>query len=113
MATMMLGETDDSFEAVNADLQKLSLAVSATAGNTSNQLYFDAERTKSVIILVTLVGFLISSIVVVIVGRSIVRPIESVTDVMQRLSGGEVDVTIDHQDRRDEIGRMGPEAQAL
>jgi len=106
MATMMLGETDDSFEAVNADLQKLSLAVSATAGNTSNQLYFDAERTKSVIILVTLVGFLISSIVVVIVGRSIVRPIESVTDVMQRLSGGEVDVTIDHQDRRDEIGRM-------
>ena len=106
MATMMLGQTDDSFEAVNADLQKLSLAVTATVNDLSNQLYSEAARTKNVIILVAIAGLLISTFVAFVVGRSIVKPIEAMTDVMQRLSGGEVDVAIGHRDRRDEIGRM-------
>ena len=106
MATMMLGETDDSFEAVDTDLQNLSLAITASANNLSNQLYSAAEWNKNIIILVTLAGFLISTFVVVLVGQSIVRPIESITDVMQRLSAGEVDVQIGHRDRRDEIGHM-------
>ena len=106
MATMMLGETDDSFEAVDTDLQNLSLAITASANNLSNQLYSAAEWNKNIIILVTLAGFLISTFVVVLVGQSIVRPIELITDVMQRLSAGEVDVQIGHRDRRDEIGHM-------
>jgi len=106
MATMMLGETDDSFRAVDTDLQNLSLEVTATVNDLSNQLYSDASRTKNVIILVTLAGFLISTFVVLLVGRSILRPIEAVTDVMQRLSAGQVDVEIGHRDRGDEIGRM-------
>ena len=40
------------------------------------------------------------------VGRSIVRPKEFITDVMQRLSAGEINVDIGHRDRRDEVGRM-------
>ncbi|MBN9089327.1 MAG: response regulator [Reyranella sp.] len=106
MATMMLGQTDDSFEAVNADLQKLSLAVTAAVNDLSNQLYFEAARTKNVIILVAVAALLISTLVAFVVGRSIVKPIEAVTDVMQRLSSGEVDVAIGQRDRRDEIGRM-------
>lgn len=106
MATMMLGETDDSFKAVDTILQNLSSAVSSTANTVNNQLYYAAERNKNIIILVTLAGLLISSFVAVVVGRSIVRPIEAVTDVMQRLSAGEIDVEIGDRDRRDEIGRM-------
>jgi signal transduction histidine kinase/HAMP domain-containing protein len=106
MATMMLGPTDDSFEAVDTDLHSLSLAITASANNLSDQLYFAAERNKNIIILVTLTGFLISTFVAFVVGRSIVRPIEAVTDVMQRLSVGEVDVAIVQSNRRDEIGRM-------
>ena len=49
---------------------------------------------------------MISTFVALLVGQSIVRPIESITDVMQRLSAGETDVDIGHHDRRDEIGRM-------
>jgi methyl-accepting chemotaxis protein len=56
--------------------------------------------------LITLAGFVISTFIAVLVGRSIVRPIESITDVMQRLSAGETDVEIGYRDRRDEIGRM-------
>ena len=106
MATMMLGQTDDSFKAVDTDFQDLSAAISYTASNMSTQLYSDADWNESIVIIITLAGFLISTFVAVVVGQSIVRPIKSITDVMQRLSAGETNVEIGYRDRRDEIGRM-------
>src|ERR1700730_6957968 len=106
MATMMLGQTDDSFEAVDSDLRAMSLAVIAAGNSLSNTLFTDAQRNKLIIIIGTLAGFLVSVIVAMVVGRSIVRPIRSITDVMQRLSGGETDIEIGDRDRRDEIGTM-------
>ena len=106
MATMMLGQTDETFKAVDATFQDLSNAISETARGLSNRLYSDAEVNKNLVILVTIIGFLISGFVAIIVGQSIVRPIEAVTDAMQRLSAGEIDVEVGHGHRRDEIGRM-------
>ena len=106
MATMMLGQTDETFKAVDATFQNLSNAISETARGLSNRLYSDAEVNKNLVILVTIIGFLISGFVAIIVGQSIVRPIESVTDAMQRLSAGEINVEVGHRNRRDEIGRM-------
>jgi signal transduction histidine kinase/CheY-like chemotaxis protein/HAMP domain-containing protein len=106
MATMMLGQTDETFKAVDAKFQSLSNEMSGTALGLSNQLFSDARRNQNVVIWVTFGGILVSTFVAFVVGRSIVRPIETVTDVMQRLSSGEVNVTIGHRDRRDEIGRM-------
>ena len=106
MATMMLGQTDETFKAVDATFQNLSNAISETARGLSNRLYSDAEVNKNLVILVTIIGFLISGVVAIIVGQSIVRPIEAVTDAMQRLSAGEIDVEVGHGHRRDEIGRM-------
>jgi adenylate cyclase len=106
MATMMLGQTDDSFNDVDTEFQSLSWAISVTARILSDQLYSQAERNENIIILITLAAFVISTFVAVAVGRSFVRPIESITDVMQRLSAGETNVEIGYRDRRDEIGRM-------
>jgi PAS domain-containing protein len=106
MATMMLGQTDDTFKAVDTDFQDLSAAISYTASNMSTQLYSDADWNESIVIIITLAGFLISTFVAVVVGQSIVRPIKSITGVMQRLSAGETNVEIGYRDRRDEIGRM-------
>ena len=106
MATMMLGQTDDAFKAVDTDVQDLSAAISYNANDVSTVLYSAAERNKTLIIQITLAGILISTFVAFVVGRSIVRPIESITDVMQRLSAGEINVDIGHRDRRDEVGRM-------
>src|SRR6516164_6663668 len=106
MATMMLGQTDETFKAVDATFQNLSNSISETARGLSNRLYSDAEVNKNLVILVTIIGFLISGFVAIIVGQSIVRPIEAVTDAMQRLSAGEIDVEVGHGHRRDEIGRM-------
>ena len=106
MATMMLGQTDDTFNDVDTEFQSLSLAISVTARILSDQLYSEAERNKNIIILITLAAFVISTFVAVAVGRSFVRPIKSITDVMQRLSAGETNVEIGYRDRRDEIGQM-------
>ena len=106
MATMMLGQTDDSFRAVDSDLQKLSLVTISAANAVRAGLYADAERTKQIIILGTTLGFLVSIFVTMMVGASIVRPIKSITNVMQQLSAGKTDVEIGHRDRRDEIGKM-------
>jgi adenylate cyclase len=106
MATMMLGQTDDTFKAVDNDLQDLSAAISYNSSDMSTQLYAGAERNKQLIILIALVGVLISTVVAMVVGRSIVRPIESITNVMQNLSAGNINIDIGHRDRRDEIGRM-------
>jgi methyl-accepting chemotaxis protein len=106
MATMLLGQTDDSFKAVDTDLQKLSQTTTDTANAVRTSLYQAAERTKLVIILTTVAGFLVSIIVTLMVGASIVRPIKSITDAMQRLSAGEIDVEVAHLGRHDEIGKM-------
>ena len=110
MATMMIGQTDDSFEAVDIDLRKTSQALVAKANALQNQLSSDAEQNQRVVVWVTVLGLLISVVVAVVIGRSIVRPIRSITDVMQRLSAGEIDVPMDQGARRDEIGQM---AQAI
>src|SRR5580704_2667780 len=106
IATIMLGETDESFEAVDADLKAMSLAVTAAGNKLSNSLYQSAQRNKLIIIVGTLAGFAVSALIAVVVGGSIVRPIRSITAVMRRLSKGETGVEIGHRDRRDEIGTM-------
>jgi signal transduction histidine kinase/DNA-binding response OmpR family regulator/HAMP domain-containing protein len=106
MATMMLGQTDDTFKAVDADFQNMSNAISGATLGLSNRLYADAGTNKNLVVLVTIIGFLISGLVAILVGQSIVRPIESITDAMQRLSAGETNIEVGHRHRRDEIGRM-------
>ena len=72
----------------------------------SDQLYSQAEQNQNIIILITLAAFVISTFVAVAVSRSFVKPIKSITDVMQRLSAGETNVEIGYRGRRDEIGQM-------
>ena len=106
MATMMLGQTDDSFKAVDADFLEMSLEITKTAYAVRADLLSNAEQMKRVIVLGTVLGFLVSGLVTFMVSASIVQPIKSVTDVMQKLSAGKTDVEIGHRGRRDEIGKM-------
>jgi methyl-accepting chemotaxis protein len=106
MATMMLGQTDDGFKAVDADIQKMSVTTTEAANAVRAALYTAAERTKQIVILGTALGFVVSAFVTFLVGASIMRPIKSITGVMQQLSAGKTDVEIGHRDRGDEIGKM-------
>jgi methyl-accepting chemotaxis protein len=106
MATMMLGQADDAFNAVNADIDRMSQAITKSANVVKDGLYADAQRNKRLIAWGTLAGFLVSIVVTVMVGMSIVRPIKSITAAMRQLSGGEINIEIANRDRGDEIGQM-------
>ena len=106
MATMMLGQADDAFKAVDVDFDRMSRAITTSANVVKDGLYATAERNKRMILWGALAGFLTSIIVTALVATSIVRPIRSITGVMQKLSAGETNVEIANRDRRDEIGKM-------
>ena len=106
MATMMLGQTDDSFKAVDAEIENLAIETTETANGVRTSLYADAEQNKRIIILGTVLGLVVSAFVSFVVGASIVGPIKSITAGMQQLSAGKTDVEIGHRDRNDEIGKM-------
>lgn len=106
MATMMMGQTDDMFQAVDLNFREMSLTTTRAVDALGSQLSASAELNKQVIVIIAALGFLISLTVAVVIGRLIVRPIRSITDVMQRLSAGEINAKIEQGDRRDEIGKM-------
>ena len=106
MATMMLGQTDDKFTALANDFKGMADSVAGTANTISTELYTDAARKKIILAIGAIIGLLLSIIATVLVSRSIVTPIQSVTNVMRRLSSGDTEVEIGYRGRGDEIGQM-------
>jgi adenylate cyclase len=106
MATMMLGQTDDKFTAVASDFKRMADSVAANTNSISTELYTDAERKKRVLAIGAILGVLLSTVTTVLVSRSIVKPIQSVTNVMRQLSSGDTEVEIGYRGRGDEIGQM-------
>jgi signal transduction histidine kinase len=106
MATMMLGQTDDKFTALASDFKKMSISVTAETNSIATELYTDAAKKKVILAVGAIIGLLLSIVATVIVSRSIVRPIQSVTNVMRQLSLGDTEVEIGYRGRADEIGQM-------
>jgi signal transduction histidine kinase/CheY-like chemotaxis protein len=106
MATMMLGEADDKFAAIATDIKGMTNTVAGTTDQISKELYSDAARKKIILAIGATIGLLLSIIATILVSRSIVTPIKSVTNAMQQLSSGDTEVEVGYRDRRDEIGQM-------
>lgn len=106
MATMMLGEADDKFAAIAADIKGMTNTVAGTTDQISKYLYADAARKKIILAIGAIIGLLLSVIATILVSRSIVTPIKSVTNAMQQLSSGDTEVEVGYRGRRDEIGQM-------
>lgn len=106
MATMMLGQTDDRFISVANDIRKI-LAATTLQSNSIVENIYDAAETEKISLATILIVCLAFSIVgSVSITRSIVRPIRSVTNIMQRLSAGDTEIKMKYRGRRDEIGQM-------
>src|ERR1035437_331678 len=106
MATMMLGQTDEKFTAVANDFKSMANSVAAETNTISTKLYTDAAQKKVILAFGAIIGLLLSIVATVLVSRSIVTPIQSVTNVMRRLSSGDTEVEIGYRGRSDEIGQM-------
>jgi diguanylate cyclase (GGDEF)-like protein len=106
LATTMLGGTDGDYQQVAADLAGISTSVTEQTRAITQGLAVTADTNRRAMALAAAAGVLVSMIVTLLVGSSIVRPIRSVTRVMTQMSGGDMDVAIGYRDRGDEIGQM-------
>lgn len=91
--------------------------VSSSADAMSRAADQSAEETASNAVISILILFLISlsasTMMIFVVVKSIVRPIAGMTEAMTRLSGGDHDFEIPHQQRADEIGAMAGAVQVF
>jgi methyl-accepting chemotaxis protein len=106
MATMMLGQTDDSFTAIELNIRKILDAIIAQSYSIVEELSFATGRETASLAAGLVACFLLCMAAMAFVARSIVKPITSITNAMQRLSTGDTAVRLDYADRGDEIGRM-------
>ena len=107
MASMLLSATDDEFQSIAAKLQGIAGLVANQTRATSQDLARGAEENRNILALGGLVGVLISVLVTLFVGRSIVAPIRSITQAMRGLSSGQGRIAVGYRNRRDEDGGVG------
>jgi methyl-accepting chemotaxis protein len=106
MATMMLGQTDDRFTGIEVDIRKILTAITAQSDLIVKSLSA-ASRTETLSLAIGLITCLAFSIgAIAFIAGSIVKPITSITHVMQKLSKGDTEIKLGYRDRSDEIGRM-------
>jgi methyl-accepting chemotaxis protein len=106
MATMMLGQTDDSFTEIEGNIRKILNALMGESYSIVETLSLATSREMLSLGIGLITCFLISVAAMTFVARSIVKPITSITNAMQRLATGDIAVRLDYADRSDEIGRM-------
>ncbi len=106
MATMMLGQTDDKFTSIENDIRGILTSVSAQSDRIATNLSASTrtETLSLAIGLLTCLAFGIAAIA--FIARSIIKPITSITKVMQKLSTGDTEIKLGYRDRGDEIGQM-------
>jgi diguanylate cyclase (GGDEF)-like protein len=106
MASMLLGATDDEFRTIVAELQRMAAQVADQTRATSQGLAALTTDNRDVLALAGAFGALLSALVALFIGRSVVAPIQAVTRTMQAVSSQHERVDIGYRDRKDEIGQM-------
>lgn len=106
MAAIMLGATDEDFQTISAHLLAMSSQVSKRTASVVSEILLNADTNKLWLAFGGIGGMIVSVFVAMIFARSLVRPIQTVTQAMRKVSSGEVEIDIGYYDRRDEIGQM-------
>ena len=106
MASMLMTATDDEFRSIAAELQELSDLVTGHTTARSQQFAVETQWNRNLLALGSSLGVLISIGVMLLVGRSIVRPIRSITRTMHDVAAERVSLKMGYSDRKDEIGHM-------
>ncbi len=106
MASMLLGATDDEFRTIVAELQRMVAQVADQTRATSRGLVALTTENRDVLALAGVFSVLLSALVALFIGRSVVAPIRAVTRTMQAVSSQHERVEIGYRDRKDEIGQM-------
>jgi methyl-accepting chemotaxis protein len=100
---------NDANRAVRIALNKDLEALSQVYGERSYQIARQTEANRSLSLVLTCLGGLALVLVVIgvlIIARSIVRPLSAITATIKRVAEGAENVDVPHTDRTDEIGAL-------
>jgi methyl-accepting chemotaxis protein len=106
MAVMMLGEADDLFTSLRSETDAMIRSVTSGTERFAGTMVDASRQSQQVLLGGMAVAIPLSVIISIIVALSIARPVQAVTEVMQAISRGQLDVDIEYAGRSDEIGRM-------
>jgi diguanylate cyclase (GGDEF)-like protein/PAS domain S-box-containing protein len=106
LGTVMLGGTDEDYIKVAGDLQIISSLVTGHTVSATQGLLSQADQNQHIIAWGGVAAVIIGLAVTLIVARSFVAPIKTVTRAMQAVSAGDAHVDLGPIDRKDEIGQM-------
>jgi methyl-accepting chemotaxis protein len=106
MAVMMLGAADQQFQTTFAHLNAMSLRYNKRTAFVISNILVAVDASKFWLAFGGLAGMTISVVVAAGFIRSLIKPIQAVTDAMHQVSSGAVAIDLGYRDRKDEIGRM-------
>jgi methyl-accepting chemotaxis protein len=94
------------FDVLEKAMRAASVKVEAAANARAEAHAAFARMAQMAMIALLLVGAAIAAALIYVSRRQVVRPLLDVTDVLDRLSGGDLTAEPAHAERKDEIGRM-------
>jgi diguanylate cyclase (GGDEF)-like protein len=103
---LLAGVTDEHFGHLHAELDALVQSLAQRRVALATNAVSDSLAAQRMLLGLGLGAATLALIGSVIVGRGIARPVLRLTAVMNRLAGGDTDVTIPGIDRGDEVGAM-------
>jgi methyl-accepting chemotaxis protein len=93
-------------KALNADLEKLTEIYSSRAKRVYHQIDSGIDDTALWLSVFVAFAVLLAAVGVVVILRSVARPLATMTKVTEQVAAGEKNVSIPYSDRRDEIGAL-------
>ncbi len=106
MAAMMLGATDEDFQQIAGHLAAMSSQVNQHTASIASDVLANVDVNRLWLAFGGTAGMLVGVLVALGFVRALVKPIVAVTQAMQKVSCGVVDVEIGYEGRKDEIGQM-------
>ncbi len=107
-----LSESSPLLNQVRGHLDSIVEVVSSHNGEIVREMTEDADATKFNIILVSILSLIVGSFLVVVIPRSIRRPIQECIVFAEEISQGDLTSKIDI-DQTDEVGRLVKSLQAM
>ncbi|NIY74333.1 HAMP domain-containing protein [Thalassospira sp. HF15] len=105
-ALEVIAQADETFQALQVPLNDI-LAQSHDIATTSfSDAYAQAEALQRVFVIVALIVVVAAIVVSVFVSRRISRPMTDLSELIEQISNGDLDVNIRGSQRADEIGKV-------
>ncbi len=110
---MMMGYAQEYFSQLRRFLGAATESAQKQRIAAANELFAALARMRIQLMALAVAGAALSVLVAMMIARAISVPTVRLTRTMTRLAGGELEVDIPDQDRRDEIGAMARAVQVF